>query len=100
LFAYPLALVLTLLLATIGIAVPGAVFATILLRSRSRQVLLPIILYPLLVPLMIAATKSTAAIAAAQPDVAIAYFWIKFLVVFDAAFILVALWFFEPLVIE
>lgn len=107
LFGHPLPLVLTLVLATAGFAVVGSVFAAMLLRVRSRDVLLPVVLYPILVPLLIAGTKATAALladtavlGAAGADLASAYFWIKFLVVYDAMFIVVALWTFESLVIE
>lgn len=100
LFRQPLPLVLTLVLGTVGFSVIGAVFASMLLRSRSRDVLLPIILYPILVPLMIAATKSTGALIAPRADMATAYFWIKFLFAYDTVFLVVALWTFEALVIE
>lgn len=100
LFRDPVPLMLTLLLANIGFAVVGSVFAGMLLRARSRDVLLPIVLYPILVPMMIAATKSTGALVAAVPEPAVAWFWIKFLVVFDALFVTVSLWSFESLVIE
>lgn len=104
LFEHPLPLVLTLLLATAGFSVVGCVFAAMLLRARSRDVLLPVVLYPILVPLLIAGTKATAAIMSAGPgggaDLVTAYFWIRFLLVYDAIFVVVALWTFESLVIE
>jgi heme exporter protein B len=105
LFANPLPLVLILVLATIGFSVVGCVFAAMLLRARSRDVLLPVVLYPILVPLLIAGTKATGGLLegldfGAPADLATAYFWIKFLLVYDAIFVLVALWTFESLVIE
>jgi heme exporter protein CcmB len=100
LFREPLLLLLTLLLATAGFAVVGSVFASMLLRSRSRDVLLPVVLYPILVPLMIAATRSTGAITAEVADLASAHFWIKFLAAFDVVFLTASLWTFESLVIE
>lgn len=102
LFTHPLPLVLTLVLATLGFAIVGCVFAAMLLRVRSRDVLLPVVLYPILVPLLIAGTKATAAILpmGATTDLVAAYFWIKFLLVYDAIFVVVALWTFESLVIE
>lgn len=106
LFDHPLPLLLTLALATAGFAVVGCVFAAMLLRVRSRDVLLPVVLYPILVPLLIAGTKATAALLdgagaiGAGADLETAYFWIKFLLVYDAMFVVVALWTFESLVIE
>ncbi len=99
-FAEPLPLLLTLALGTIGFSVVGSVFASMLLRSRARAVLLPVVLYPILVPLMIAATKATTALIATPADLDVAYFWIQFLGVFDVLFGVAALWFFESMVIE
>jgi heme exporter protein CcmB len=87
-------------LATIGFAVVGSVFAGMLLRTRARELLLPVLLYPVITPALIAGTKGTAALWATTPGLAEAYFWIKFLVVFDAVFLVVSLWAFESLVVE
>jgi len=106
LFDHPVPFLLTLVLATIGFAVVGSVFAAMLLRARSRDVLLPVVLYPILVPLLIAGTKATSALlegagtVGGVADVDAAYVWIKFLVAYDAMFIVVSLSTFESLVIE
>jgi heme exporter protein B len=98
--AHPLELGALLVLATIGFAVVGSVFAAMLLKTRMREVLLPVILYPIVVPALIAGTKGTAALFEATPALPVAHFWIKFLLVFDALFVAVSLWAFESLVIE
>lgn len=98
LFASPLALVAILLLVAAGFATVGSVFAAMLLRSRSRDVLLPVVLYPLLVPLLIAGVKGLEAVVGAEPEVA--GFWIKFLLFYDVLFAAAGLWTFESLVIE
>jgi heme exporter protein B len=100
LFAEPGPLALALVLGAIGFAVVGTVFAATLLKVRSRDVLLPVILYPLLVPLFVAGTKATAALIAAPADLDAAWYWIGFLGIFDAAFLVLSLWVFESLVIE
>ena len=100
LFGAPWPLAALLLLGALGIALVGAVFAAMLLRVRGRDVLLPVVLYPILVPLFIAGTKGTAALVAPIPDVATAWYWAQFLAVYDAAFLVTALWSFEALVIE
>ncbi len=94
------ALLITLLLATAGFAIVGSVFALMLLKSRARAVLLPVMLYPILVPLLIAAAKSTTALIGTTGDPAVAWFWIRFILVYDAIFLVAALWFFESMVIE
>lgn len=96
----PVELSALLVLVTIGFATVGSVFAGMLLRSRAREVLLAAILYPVVLPALIAGTKGTAAIWQATPDLPVVHFWIKFLVVFDAIFVAVALWAFESLVVE
>jgi len=93
-----LQLVLALFLGAIGFATVGTVFAAMLLRVRSRDVLLPVVLYPILVPMIMAGTKATAAVLAGIPGDA--WFWTKFLAAYDAVFVVVALWTFEALVIE
>lgn len=98
LFREPLAMILTLVLGTVGFAVVGSVFAAMLLRSRSRDVLLPVVLYPILVPLFIAGIKASQGIL--EGELVQTWFWIKFLLVYDALFTVAALWTFESLVIE
>lgn len=93
-------LLLLVVLGVIGLAVVGTVFSAMLLRVRSRDVLLPVVLYPLLLPLFLAATRGTAALLAPTGSTDEAWFWIQFLVVYDALFIVTALWTFEALVIE
>ena len=89
-------LILVLFLASFGFAIVGSVFAAMLLRSRSRDVLLPVVLYPILMPLLIAGVKALSGLFLNNLD----WFWIKFLLFYDAAFCVVALWVFESLVIE
>lgn len=89
---------LVLVLGAIGFAVVGTVFAAMLLRVRSRDVLLPVVLYPILVPMIMAGTKATGALLAGNGDDA--WFWTQFLAAYDAVFVVVAVWTFEALVIE
>ena len=96
----PVELALLLVLVTIGFATVGSVFAATLMRSRAREVLLAVMLYPVIIPALIAGSKGTSALWMDPSELAVAHFWIKFLVVFDAIFILVALWSFESLVVE
>ena len=93
-------LALAIVLGAIGISVVGSVFAATLLKVRSRDVLLPVILYPLLVPLFVAGTKCTAGLIAELPNFDAAWYWIQFLGIYDAAFLVLSIWVFESLVIE
>lgn len=100
LFADPGALAVALLLGAIGFANVGAVFSATLLKVRSRDVLLPVILYPILIPLFVAGTHATEAMIAAKPDPEQVWYWIGFLGIYDAASVVLSLWIFEALVIE
>jgi heme exporter protein CcmB len=100
LFDYPGELALVLVLGAIGFATVGTVFAATLLKVRSRDVLLPVVLYPILVPLFVAGTRVTSEILAVQPDPDALWYWMGFLGIYDAVFLVVSLWLFEALVIE
>lgn len=100
LFDSPLPLAVAVLEGAIGFSVAGSVFAAALLRVRARDVLLPVILYPILIPLFVAATRVTSDLLAAPADLDDAWYWISFLGMFDAVFLVVSLWVFEALVIE
>jgi heme exporter protein CcmB len=96
----PLLLVALLATGTIGFAAVGTLFSAMLTRARSRDVLLPILLYPITIPVIIAGVRGTAALAQPVPDEPMATFWIMLLVAFDAVFVTLALWTFDPLMTE
>ncbi|MFH0900420.1 MAG: heme exporter protein CcmB [Pseudomonadota bacterium] len=98
--AYPAHLAALVVLGTIAFSLIGATFSGILLGSRMRAVLLPVMLIPIAIPALIAGCKGTAALFADPASTAIAWFWIKFLLGFDAMVGVVALWVFESLVTE
>jgi heme exporter protein B len=100
LLAHPGELALVVTLGAIGIAFVGSVFSATLLKVRSRDVLLPVILYPLLIPLFVAGTNATAQLVSDHPNPDVAWFWIQFLGIYDAVFLVLSLWTFESLVIE
>jgi len=85
---------------TIGFAAVGTLFAAMLVRARSRDVLLPIMLYPMTVPVMIAGVRGTAALFQPTPDAAVAQFWLSLLAAFDVVFVILALWTFEPVMTD
>jgi heme exporter protein B len=90
-------LIALLVLGTIGFAAVAALFGASLGRARSRDVLLPLLVYPIVVPVLIAGTRGTVALLLGSPPT-VAIFWLKFLVVFDAVFVSLGVWVFEPLV--
>ena len=50
---------LTMLLGTTGYAAVGTLLAAMAVNTRAREVMLPILLLPLVVPLLIAAVQAT-----------------------------------------
>jgi heme exporter protein CcmB len=89
-----------LALGTIGFAAVGTLFAAMLVRARSRDVLLPVLLYPITIPVIIAGVRGTSALLTDPADLAMAGFWTSLLAFFDAVFLVLALWTFEPLMTE
>jgi ABC-type transport system involved in cytochrome c biogenesis permease component len=71
-----------------------------LVRTKTRDVLLPILLFPVTIPVMIAGVRGTAALLQSPPNEAVATLWIGLLTSFDAVFLVLALWTFEPLMTE
>jgi ABC-type transport system involved in cytochrome c biogenesis permease component len=100
LFDNALLLVLLLFAGSLGFTCVGTLFAAMLARARSRDVLLPILLYPITIPVMIAGVRGTGGLLEATPDLAMARFWIVLLFFFDVVFLTLSLWTFEPLMTE
>jgi heme exporter protein B len=100
LFASPLLMLGLLAAGTIGFAAVGTLFAAMLVRARSRDVLLPVLLYPITVPVIIAGVRGTAALLQPEADEPMARAWLAMLVFFDAVFVTLALWTFEAVMTE
>jgi heme exporter protein B len=100
LLAHPVLITALLVLGTLGFCAVGTLFAAMLVRTRSRDVLLPVVLYPLTIPVIIAGVRGTIAVVADPADIPMARLWIGLLASFDAVFILLALWTFESVMTE
>ncbi len=100
LFQYPVLLAGLLAFGTIGFACVGTLFAAMLGRARSRDILLPILLYPVTIPVMIAGVRGTAALIAADPQLDMARVWMMLLLSFDVVFVTLSLWTFESVMTE
>jgi heme exporter protein CcmB len=100
LLRHPIWLAAILAAGTIGFAAVGTLFAAMLIRARSRDVLLPVLLYPVIVPVMIAAVRGTAVLLQPDFDAQVAAFWLSLLATFDVVFVTLALWTFEPVMTD
>jgi heme exporter protein B len=78
-------------LATWGIAVLGAVFGALTVNLRLRELMLPVIVYPLLIPLLIAVIELTKGLFPSVEAGADLSIWWRVLVVFDIVFTALAL---------
>ncbi len=83
-----------LLLGTIGFAGVGTLFAAISVNTRTREVMLPLLLFPVIVPVIIAAVKATGVVFAGG-SLKEAGSWLNLLISFDAIFLVVAFITFE-----
>jgi heme exporter protein B len=90
-------LAMVLALGTIGLVVTGTVFSSIAAHARMRELLLPLLLLPILVPLLIAAVEATASLFAEQPTLDRA--WLAFLGGFDIVF-MTASWLLSDFLLE
>ena len=72
-------------LAAAGLSAPGSLYAAMTSRLDSRDVLLPILLFPLLVPVLVAAVKSIGLVLAGDPMGQIGD-WTLLLVAFDIVY--------------
>ena len=90
---------LVLLLGTIGFVTLGTFYAAMASCVRAREVLLPLLLYPMLIPVLVAAVEATTAILAGDP-MGDSGAWIRLLVVFDVIFFLASRFAFEYVIEE
>ena len=88
--AFP-ALAGVLLLADVGLAALGALVSGLAAEARARDLLVPLLLLPLLVPVLIAAANATKPLL--MPNAAADQLgkWLGFLALYDTVFVLVAL---------
>jgi heme exporter protein B len=92
-------LLLVILLGSIGYTVVGTLLASMAIQARTRDVLLPILLFPVAIPVLIAAVKASGgyltgdAISNIMP-------WMNLMIVYDLIFIAIAYMVFDFVVEE
>jgi heme exporter protein B len=95
-FAHPVWLATVLVLGTLGFASCGVVFSAALLRARSRDALLGALLFPIVIPVLLAASRATANLFdPLAADLLPVGFWVRFLLATDVIYISLGLWVFE-----
>ncbi len=85
---------LVLPLGTLALVVNGTFFAALSLRTRNREMLLPLILFPVSIPALLAMVQSTSAILTGESDPGL---WINMLAGYDIIFLTLCLLLFETI---
>ncbi len=86
------------LLGTLGFSVIGTFFAALTVHLRARELLLPILLFPALVPVVLGSVGATDAMLAGDP-LGRASGWLRLLAAYDVIMFVVCVWIF-PIVLE
>jgi heme exporter protein B len=92
-------LLLIVVLGTLGFAGVGTLFSAMAVHTRAREVMLPVLLFPVVVPAMIAAVKATGGILDGQIFSEMAH-WLRLLVAFDVIFLAISFMTFDYVVEE
>ena len=83
-----------ILLGTVGFAAVGTVFGAMAANTRAREVMLPVLMLPILVPLLIAAVKATGLLMDGGPWSSV-WTWANLLIGFDVVYLVVSFVVFE-----
>ncbi len=83
-------LMLVAVLGTIGFAAVGTIFAAMTAHVRARELLFPVLLLPVQVPVLLGAVKATEAVLAGEPLGAVAH-WLKLLLAADVVYVAVGI---------
>src|SRR3990170_6472675 len=92
-------LILVILLGSIGYTAIGTLLASMAVHTRTRDILLPILLFPVAIPVLIASVKASAGFLEAIPLEEIMP-WLNLIIAYDVIFIAVAYMVFDFIVEE
>ncbi len=90
--AFSFTLIGVILLATLGFATVGTLFSSIAVNTRSREIMLPVLFFPVITPVIIGAVEtSTGAIGSSVNVIGVGR-WLQLIAVFDAVFLVLCPW--------
>lgn len=92
-------LLLVILLGSIGYVAVGTLLSAMAVQTRTRDILLPILLFPLAIPVLIAAVKASGGFLQGTGFSEVGT-WINLLLVYDVIFIAISYMFFDYVVEE
>jgi len=90
-------LFLVTLLGTVGFCVLGTITAAITLRARARELLLPLVLFPLMIPVILATIRCMESILRTG-DMVEAMPWLRLLIGFDVIFLTIGVLIFDSVI--
>lgn len=97
--AFSLMLILTIVLATLGFATVGTLFSAIAVQTRSREIMLPVLFFPIILPVIIGAVEASSQAIGGDGGAGISR-WLPLIGVFDALFLVICPWVFSFVVEE
>lgn len=92
-------LIFTIVLATLGFALVGTLFSAIAAQTRSREIMLPVLFFPIILPVIIAAVEASTRAIGGETFVGLGR-WLPLIAVFDAVFLVICPWVFSFVVEE
>jgi heme exporter protein B len=79
-------LMLVVVLATWGMSVVGTTFSAMTVNLRLRELMLPMLVYPIMIPCLLAAIELSAKLVNGAPIQAEAFLWLRLVIVFDVIY--------------
>ena len=83
-----------ILLATLGFALIGTLFSALAAQTRSREIMLPVLFFPIMTPVIIGAVAASSRAVAGETFVELGR-WLLLIGVFDALFLVICPWVFS-----
>ncbi|MBZ2185642.1 MAG: heme exporter protein CcmB [Bryobacter sp.] len=100
LFLLPQWLLLVCLLTSWAISLLGTVFAAMTVNLRLRELMLPVIVYPMIIPALAGAMQLTNVVALGKPPEGDDLIWVRLLVGFDIIFTALALGLMDTILVD
>ena len=84
----------TILLATLGFALIGTLFSALAAQTRSREIMLPVLFFPIVLPVILGAVEATTRAIGGETFVGLGR-WLPLIAIFDAVFLVICPWVFS-----
>jgi len=94
------ALLGVIVLASWGLTVVGTMFSALTVNLRLRELMLPVLVYPMIIPALMAAMQLTTVLIAGQPVGQENWPWVRLLIGFDVIFTALGLAFAETVLVR